>query len=265
MPVYGGRFFVVPAETVLADARQQVAAGAQHITFGDPDFLNGPGHALKVARALHAEFPRLTFDFTAKVEHILQHRALFAEFAPLGCTFVVSAIESVSDRVLAALNKGHTVADIDAALEILDRAGIAMQPTLVAFTPWTTLDDYLAQIEFIHERALIHHIPPVQLSIRLLVPPGSALLSAPDASEWPGELDAEAFTYRWTHPDARMDRLYEQVAARVREAEGCGEPPQQTFEAVRALAYQSAGQLPPPGRPARLRPAPPRLTEDWFC
>ena len=31
------------AETVLADIRAQVAAGARHVTFGDPDFLNGPG------------------------------------------------------------------------------------------------------------------------------------------------------------------------------------------------------------------------------
>ena len=73
-PVYGGRFFVVPVEVVLADIRQQVEAGATHITFGDPDFLNGPGHALAVTRALHEAFPALTFDFTAKIEHLLRHR-----------------------------------------------------------------------------------------------------------------------------------------------------------------------------------------------
>jgi len=51
-----------------------VAAGATHITFGDPDFLNGPGHALKVVRAAHAEFPRLTFDFTqTAVKGFRQH------------------------------------------------------------------------------------------------------------------------------------------------------------------------------------------------
>src|SRR5881398_2640935 len=60
-PVYGGRFFVVPEDVVLADIRNQVRAGATHITFGDPDFLNGPGHALSVVRAMHAEFPDLTF------------------------------------------------------------------------------------------------------------------------------------------------------------------------------------------------------------
>src|SRR6266849_6643348 len=52
-PVYGGRFFVVPQEVVLADIRRQVESGATHITFGDPDFLNGPGHSLKIVRAMH--------------------------------------------------------------------------------------------------------------------------------------------------------------------------------------------------------------------
>jgi hypothetical protein len=263
-PVYQGRFFVIPAEVVLADIEQQVNAGARHITFGDPDFLNGPNHALRLARELHQRWPGLTFDFTTKVEHILQHKALFTEFARLGCTFVVSAIEAVSDVVLVQLHKGHTAAEIDDALEILDAAGIGLQPTLVAFTPWTRLEDYAAQIEWIAERGLIEHIPPVQLSIRLLLPPGSPLATA--GQPWLGPLEAENFTYRWTHPDARMEMLSAQVAARVAEAERCGELPAATFEAIRALAYAALGQTPPVRRPqARHRPAPPRLTENWFC
>src|SRR5207302_645569 len=42
--VYGGRFFAVPEEIVIGDAVRQIAAGARHLTFGDPDFLNGPAH-----------------------------------------------------------------------------------------------------------------------------------------------------------------------------------------------------------------------------
>src|SRR5215472_1042914 len=34
-PVYNGRFFAVPREVVLEDIRRLVAAGAEHITFGD--------------------------------------------------------------------------------------------------------------------------------------------------------------------------------------------------------------------------------------
>src|SRR6266849_5740690 len=91
-PVYGGRFFVVPRETVLADIRQLEREGATHITFGDPDFLNGPGHSLSIVRAMRAEFPSLTFDFTAKIEHILERVEMFPELRSLGCAFVISAV-----------------------------------------------------------------------------------------------------------------------------------------------------------------------------
>jgi len=262
VPVYGGRFFVVPAETVLADIRQQVAAGAEHITFGDPDFLNGPGHVLKIARALHAEFPRLTFDFTTKVEHIRQHRALFPELRALGASFVVSAFESVSDDVLARLHKGHTAADLDDALGVLAGAGLAVQPTWLPFTPWTTLDDYLNLLAWIRARDLIAHVPAVQLSIRLLIPPGSALLSDPDAAGWLGSLDAANFTYTWRNPDPCVDALQRRVAA-VAEVGGNADT---AFAAIERLAYGLAGRR-PPAAPPRAHPAPdpPRLTEDWFC
>ncbi len=97
-PVYGGRFFVLPQEVVLEDIRRQVAAGATHITFGDPDFLNGPKHSLRVVRAMHEEFPSLTFDFTAKVEHLLNRGEDLPEFAAAGCLFIITAVESLSDR-----------------------------------------------------------------------------------------------------------------------------------------------------------------------
>jgi radical SAM superfamily enzyme YgiQ (UPF0313 family) len=266
VPVYGGRFFVVPADVVLADIRAQVEAGARHVTFGDPDFLNGPGHALEIARRLHAEWPSLTFDFTAKVEHLLKHRDVLPELRGLGCTFVVSAVESLSDEVLRRLDKGHTAADVGALMEEMARAGLVLHPTLVAFTPWTTLDSYIATLEFFRARGLVAHVPPIQLAIRLLVPPHSALLAQPDAATWVGPLDAETFTHRWRHPDPRMDALYEAVAARVEQAEEGDEPPAETWDAVRALAHAAAGRaLPDEPMPPAFRPDPPRLTEHWFC
>jgi hypothetical protein len=266
VPVYGGRFFVVPGDVVLADIRAQVAAGARHVTFGDPDFLNGPGHALEIARRLHAEWPSLTFDFTAKVEHLLKHRALLPELAALGCTFVVSAVESLSDEVLRRLDKGHTAADVNTLLDVMEQAGIVLHPTLVAFTPWTTLDEYIATVEFFRARGLVAHVPPIQLAIRLLVPPHSALLGQPDAASWVGPLDPETFSHRWRHPDPRMDALFEAVAARLEQGDDADEKPPALWDAVRALAYATAGRpLPDEPMPPAFRPDPPRLTEHWFC
>ncbi|OLC39571.1 MAG: radical SAM protein [Candidatus Rokubacteria bacterium 13_1_40CM_4_69_5] len=266
-PVYGGRFFVVPREVVLADVRQLVEAGATHITFGDPDFLNGPGHALAVARGLHAEFPAVTFDFTAKVEHLLRQRQHLGELAALGCVFIVSAVESLSDTVLAHLDKGHTRADVLEALGAARAAGIALRPTWVPFTPWTTLDDYREMLDFVEREGLIDHVDPVQYSIRLLVPPGSLLLDSPAMRPYLGPLIEGSFYYRWMHPDPRMDRLQEPVAQLVAEAADRKEDTAVTSARIRALADDAAG------RPARAVPMappsdrkrPPRLTEPWFC
>lgn len=267
-PVYSGRFFVVPQEIVLEDIRQLVQAGATHITFGDPDFLNGPGHSLRIVRAMHEEFPELTFDFTAKVEHLLKHRTLLDEFAEQGCIFIVSAVESLSDVVLANLQKGHTRADVYALLEIVREAGIALRPTWVPFTPWTTLDDYLDILEFVRHEGLIYHVDPVQYSLRLLIPPGSALLQQPAIHPFLGPLDEANFTYRWIHPDPRLDELHQAVSAVVEQAARTGEDPAMTFCRVYELASAAGGNVAWAAPPVPLRdqrkPVP-RLTEPWFC
>jgi radical SAM superfamily enzyme YgiQ (UPF0313 family) len=268
-PVYDGRFFVTPREVVLADIRQQVEAGAGHITFGDPDFLNGPGHALAVARGLHAEFPELTFDFTAKIEHLRSRRELLPLFAELGCLFIVSAAESLSDVVLTHLDKGHTRADIAAALAAARAAGIALRPTWVPFTPWTTLDDYAELLDFVAEEGLIDHVDPVQYALRLLVPPGSLLAGSAAMRPHLGDLVPEDFAYRWRHPDARMDELQAAVAQAGAQAAERGEDPAVTFDRVRALADAAGdGRWPRVAEAPRLahdRPRPPYLTEPWFC
>jgi radical SAM superfamily enzyme YgiQ (UPF0313 family) len=267
VPVYNGRFFAIPRQVVFEDIRQQVGQGAGHITFGDPDFLNGPTHSLRVCRELHAEFPNVTFDMTTRIEHILQHRELMPEFAALGCVFVISAVESVSESVLQHIDKGHTKADVADALEVLDGAGIAMRPSLLPFTPWTTLDDYLELLSFIEAHDLIENVDPVHLSIRLLVPPGSALLNRPETAEWLGPLDEAAFTYRWTHADPRVDALQRAVAAIVEHAQREERDPSETFAQVKMLATAMAGgpSLEVRATAKSERPRPPRLTESWFC
>jgi Radical SAM superfamily len=265
-PVYGGRFFVVPPSVVLADIRQLVEAGARHITFGDPDFLNGPGHALRVARALHAAVPDVTFDFTAKVEHLLRHRDVLPELRGLGCLFIVSAVESLSDTVLAHLDKGHTRADVLALLDVARAAGITLRPTWVPFTPWTTLEDYREILHVVEREGLVDHVDPVQYSIRLLVPPGSLLLDSPALRPHLGPLVEGGFYYQWRHPDPRLDVLQEAVARLVAEAADRREDAAATFARVAALAAETAGlTAPAPAAPDPDRSRPPRLTEPWFC
>lgn len=263
-PVYGGRFFIVPREVILEDVRNQVAAGATHITFGDPDFLNGPGHALKVVRTLHAEFPQLTFDFTAKVQHILERRELFPELGASGCVFMISAVESLSETVLTILEKHHTRGDVADAFQIVRDAGIAFRPTWVPFTPWTTRDDYREILDFVEAHGLIDHIDPVQYSIRLLVPPGSYLAEHDALRPHRGDLDQASLSYRWTHPDPGMDRLQREVAALVERDTQAEEDAALTFYRIKALAEQR-GEAEATSPLPRDRIRAPRLSEPWFC
>ncbi len=263
-PVYEGRFFIVPQDIVLEDIRHQVRAGATHITFGDPDFLNGPKHSLRVVQAMHDEFPDLTFDFTAKIEHLLRRGEDLPKFAEAGCMFIITAVESLSDRVLTILDKNHTRADVEAALGVCRDAGIAMRPTWVTFTPWTTIDDYREVLHFVEANQLIDHVDPVQFAIRLLIPPGSWLADHPETLPYRGPLDEAAFTYRWTHPDPRMDQLHKDVSKLVEEGAKAGEDAATTFYRIMELAHgrEPAGAV--CSLPADRNRAP-RLTETWFC
>jgi len=265
VPVYEGRFFLVPEHAVLEDIRRQVNAGAKHLTFGDPDFLNGPGHSLKIVRAMHEEFPQVTYDFTAKIEHLLKHQALLPSLAEMGCLFIISAVESFSDAVLANLEKGHTRADVLTTLNIVRPAGITLRPSLVPFTPWSTIEDYLEMFHLMQQHDLIDATDPVQYSIRLLIPPGSALLRRPDVRALIGPLDQAAFQYPWKHSDPRMDALHKVVSAAVEEAAKTDQDHIVTFDRLRVLAYDMAGRTPPPASPRGPSRRLPRLTEAWFC
>ncbi len=223
---------------------------------------------MAVLRALHAALPHLTFDVTVKIEHLIEHQALLPELRELGCLFIVSAVESLSDAVLSALDKGHTAEDVVAALALTRRAGLRLRPSLLPFTPWATLDDYCTLLEFVAANELVADIDPVQYAIRLLVPPGSTLLGTPAMQPYLGPLEEEAFAYRWRHPDPRMDALAREVAALVEEAARRREAPERTFTAIRALAREAGGR--PRGRVPRVPVPPlpgpsPHLTEPWFC
>ena len=268
VPVYQGKFRIVQRDIVLEDVRHQVASGAKHITFGDPDFFNGVTHALELVRALHAEFPRLTYDVTIKVEHLLQHAAQLPVLRDTGCAFVTTAVESLDDRVLVLLDKGHTRADFLRLVSLVRDLGLNLAPTFVAFTPWITLEGYADLLDTIAGLGLIENLSPVQLAIRLLIPAGSRLLELTEVQHIIGDFDSAALSYRWQHPDPRLDTLQREIERRVQTLTAAGHGRRSIFEDVRNLLRHSAGDtairpaLPPP---MTSRAAVPYLTEPWYC
>ncbi len=268
-PVYGGRLRVVQAETVLADIDQLVAAGARHITFGDPDFFNALPHARAVVDAMRVRHPDLTFDATIKVEHLLEHADALAWLRGRGCLFVTSAFESTNDATLRLLDKGHTRDDMDRAVAAAEAAGLPVRPTWVAFTPWTAPADLLDMLAFIESRGLVEHVQPVQYGIRLLLPPGSPLVDRLRDEGRLGPFDDDALTYTWASADPRMDALQRELAGIV-ESAACAscdaEPAVETFRRVKqATVAALAGDAAPVAVAAQPRRVVPGLTESWFC
>ena len=265
VPVYHGMFRVIPVEVVLADVRQQVAAGAQHISFGDPDFFNGPTHALKLVQALHAEFPDISYDATIKIQHLINHAEMLPVLKATGCLFITAAVESVDDRVLELLAKNHTNDDFAHAVALCRAAGIALAPTFVAFTPWTTLEGYIALLERLLELDLVESVPPIQLAIRLLIPQGSLLLELPGFQTHIGEFDPKLLGFPWKNSDARVDRLQLAVQEWVAQAETQGLNRREIFTRVWRLAYAALGADAPALVDAGMGAPIPRLSEPWYC
>ena len=264
VPVYQGKFRVVPVDAVLEDIRQQVKEGATHISFGDPDFFNGPTHGLRLARALHEAFPRVTFDATIKIQHLIDHKELLPELRASGCLFITSAVEAVDDDILRHLDKNHTSRDFDRAVALTREAGIALAPTFVAFTPWTTLDGTIALLERLVELRLVESVPPVQLTIRLLVPEGSWLLKLPGFRERLLAFDPALLGYPWIHRDPRVDRLQQDLQAQVARCEQGAVPRREVFAAIWRMAHEAAAR-PAPKLAGDLGAPIPRLSEPWYC
>ncbi len=245
VPVYDGRFRIVPREVVLEDVARQV----------------------DVVQELHRRFPDLTYDVTIKIEHLLHHAQHLPELRDTGCAFVTSAVESLDDGVLATLEKGHTRADVEEVVRRCREAGLPLQPTFVAFTPWTTVRGYQDLLDAIADLGLIDHVAPVQLAIRLLIPAGSRLLELAEVRDRVEPFDPVALVYRWRHADPEVDHLQREIEAEVVEATGRGEPRAVVFRQILARVEARTGR-----RPRRLdssatfAAAPiPFMTEPWYC
>lgn len=271
VPVYQGTFRIVDREIVLEDIGQQVAAGAEHITFGDPDFFNGIGHAIPLIEALRREFPQLTYDATIKVEHLRKHRESLVTLRDTGCLFVTSAVESVEDAILEKLDKHHTRADFLEVVRLFEDLGLTLQPTFVPFTPWTTLENFCEMLDLLRDYGLIENVPPIQLAIRLLIPAGSRLLELAEIRGLVAPFDEGALVYPWRHADPRVDQLCEELQRIVHAGEKSGRPRARIFEQIESAAYAAAG-LNNTERMAKFaqpilasRAAIPYLNEPWYC
>src|SRR5882672_9377659 len=264
VPVYQRKFRIVPADVVMEDIREQVGEGATHVSFGDPDFFNGPTHGLRLARALHAAFPDVTFHATIKIQHIIDHAELLPELRRSGCLFITSAVEAVDGDILRLLAKNHTSRDFDRAVALIHLLAIGLAPPFVVLTTTTPLEDSIHPLERLVALPIVESVPPVQLTIRLLVPEGSYLLQLPGFKEKLLAFDPALLGYPWVHPDPRVDRLQQDLQAEVARYEQEGVPRREEFSAIWRMAHEAAAH-PAPKLAGNLGSPIPRLSEPWYC
>jgi len=268
VPIYQGQFRIVQREVVLADVRNQIEAGARHITFGDPDFFNGIGHSVRVITDLHRSHPSISYDVTIKIEHLLKYSHHLTTLKETGCLFVTSAVESLDDGVLKLLGKGHTRSDFHRVVKLCRESGLVLSPTFVTFTPWTTWASYRDLLLMLADLDLIDHVAPIQLAIRLLIPSGSKLCELPELAERLGEFDESALSYRWSHTDPSLDELCGRVRMNIKKAEAKKYARQDIFSGIWKMAF--AGHELQDDFVSRLTPVPsrasiPYLNEPWYC
>ena len=267
VPVYKGVFRIVSRDVVLQDIRQQIAAGAQHISFGDPDFFNGIRHALELMEEFHREFPSVTYDVTIKVEHLRKYEAHLPKLKETGCLFVISAVEYLDDAVLHALDKGHTREDFLDVVRSFRSLGMTLHPTFVPFTQWTTMESYLDLLRVIRDESLVENVAPIQLGIRLLIPAGSRLLELADIQNAIGEFDSAGLVYPWKHFDARLDELSERVQQLANLGDQLKRSRTDTFLQIWRAANELAGEDVGVAAVQASSPAHriPHFSEPWYC
>ncbi len=204
---FNGSFKTYSLEKIVSDVENQVKQGAKHISFNDPDFFNGPIHALKILESLNEKFPSITYDSTIKVEHIIKYKKYFKELSSLNMVFVISAFETTNDLVLSILEKNHTSHDLNNSIEISQDFGIDIRPTWMPFSPWTELNDLSNIVKLIEKYELRETVDPIQLTIKLLIPKHSLIIKKPEINKYLGNYEKNSLSFKWEYENNDVEKL----------------------------------------------------------
>lgn len=212
---YDGKVLVIGDDIVIEDATNLVAMGMTHLSFTDAEFFNTKRNGIRILRELHRRFPKLTYDFTTRVDHIIEHQDILSELSSLGVRFITSALEFPKQSVLDHVAKEVSLEMIDEAIALLRTSGIRLNPTFIMFNPWIDLEDIIQFEDFVSRNALEEVIDPIQFETRLHLYKGSPLLRNPTIQAL--ALTEHEFHYEWAHPDPRVDELYRATVTPVEE------------------------------------------------
>ena len=259
---FKGMFKTFGTEKIITDVTNQVEEGAKHISFNDPDFFNGPKHALKILQLLNEKHPSITYDSTIKVEHILKYPDYFQELKNLNMLFVISAFETTNDHVLNILQKNHSFNDLNKAVELSLENKIDIRPTWMPFSPWTEQNDLISIIKLIENYKLRETVDPIQLTIKLLVPKNSLILKRPEMKEYLLDYDPSSFSYAWKYKFPNIDNIQNELFTYVLQHESENEYAQYLGLVDILESHTNETLLNSEKYSQRIVP---KLSETWFC
>ena len=259
---FKGMFKTFGTEKIITDVTNQVEEGAKHISFNDPDFFNGPKHALKILQLLNEKHPSITYDSTIKVEHILKYPDYFQELKNLNMLFVISAFETTNDHVLNILQKNHSFNDLNKAVELSLENNIDIRPTWMPFSPWTEQNDLISIIKLIENYKLRETVDPIQLTIKLLVPKNSLILKRPEMKEYLLDYDPASFSYAWKYQFPNIDNIQNELFTYVLQHESENEYTQYLGLVDILESHTNETLLNSEKYSQRIVP---KLSETWFC
>lgn len=99
---------------------------------------------------------------------------------------------------------------------------LTLNPTFVAFTPWTSLEGYVG-LSAIWDLDLVANVSPVQYRIRLISAEGSRLLELEEVQDVVGDFDEAALCWTWV-PRGPEGRPAPATGDGFRRKPRCGAP-----------------------------------------
>lgn len=129
------------------------STGLTRFKFLDDDFV-GPGgkvdgHAGRVAQEILRRGLKICFSGEARVDEV--NEDILGLLKEAGMTGIFLGVESGSQRQLDTYNKRTTVEQNKKAIALVRKFGFNVQPGFIPFDPYTTLDDFIENTQFIRE------------------------------------------------------------------------------------------------------------------
>ncbi len=212
---YEGKVVLGDVRQVLNDVDILIDMGMEHLTFIDAEFFNAKRRSFETLTLIHKRHPSLTYDFTTRVDHILEVRDELRGLYNQGVRVITSALEFPKNEVLKQVRKEVNVSDLKTAVRLVQNSGIVLNPTFIMFNPWVGLEDISNFNEFLVETNMENSVDPIQYETRLHLYKGSPLLENQTIRAL--KMEEHEFYYDWTHPDERVDELFLASVTPVKE------------------------------------------------